>query len=109
MASDLPSDPRFFVLKDDVWGPCDTKFRGVKPVNLGEPAPCPKCGEAIGMLAWLPPYRTELELYGKSPGDFVKGSGDEVLISERMAEAFRAEGLTGLLGFHPVDVVRVRR
>lgn len=25
-----------------------------------------------------------------------------------MDEAFRAEGLTGLLGFHPVDVVRVR-
>jgi hypothetical protein len=61
------------------------------------------------MLTWLPPYRAELELHGASPGDFVKGSGDDVLISERMARAFKAEGLTGLLGFHPVEVVRVRR
>ena len=44
-----------------------------------------------------------------SLGDFVEGPGDDVLVSERMAEAFRAEGLTGLLGFHPVEVVRVRR
>jgi hypothetical protein len=108
MASDLPPDPRFFVLKDDVWGPCDTKFRDVKPVHRGEPPPCPKCGQTIGMLTWLPPYRAELELHGESPGDFVKGSGDEVLLSERMAASFRAEGLTGLLGFHPAEIVRVR-
>ncbi|WP_245919593.1 hypothetical protein [Melittangium boletus] len=31
-----------------------------------------------------------------------------MLISERLAEAFRAEGLTGLEGFHPVEVLRVR-
>jgi hypothetical protein len=61
------------------------------------------------MLPWLPPYRAELELHGQTLGDFVKGPGDELLISERMAEAFRAEELTGLLGFHPAEVVRVRR
>jgi hypothetical protein len=33
----------------------------------------------------------------------------DVLISERMVEAFRAEGLIGLLGLYPVEVVRVRR
>jgi hypothetical protein len=49
-----------------------------------------------------------LELHGQGLGDFVKGPGYDLLISERMAEAFRAEGLTGLLGFHPVEVVRVR-
>jgi len=109
MASGLPPDSRFFVLKDDLWGPRDTHFRAVKPVNRGEPPPCPKCGEPFGMLTWLPPYRAELELHGESFGDFVKGSGDEVLISERMAETLRAEGLTGLLGFHPAEVVRIRR
>ena len=61
------------------------------------------------MRTWLPPYRVELELYGQGLGDFVEGPGQYVLISERVAEAFRAEGLTGLLGFHPVEVVRVRR
>ncbi|MDC0710375.1 hypothetical protein POL68_18000 [Stigmatella sp. ncwal1] len=61
------------------------------------------------MRTWLPPYRVELELHGQSLGDFVEGPGNDRLISERMAEAYRAEGLTGLLGFHPVEVVRVLR
>jgi hypothetical protein len=61
------------------------------------------------MLAWLPPYRVELELHGQSPGDFMEGPGHDVLLSERMAEAARTEELTGLLGFHPAQVVRVRR
>ena len=63
----------------------------------------------MGMLTWLPPYHGVLELYGASLGDFVETTGYDFLISERLAEAFRAEGLTGLLGFHPVEVVRVRR
>jgi hypothetical protein len=109
MASDVGRPPRFFVLKDDVFGRYDTKFHGVKPVSLGEPALCPKCGGIIGMLKWLPPYRAELELHGEHLGDFVKGPGDEVLLSERMAEAFQEEGLTGLLGFQPAEVVRLRR
>ncbi|MDY7228826.1 imm11 family protein [Hyalangium rubrum] len=109
MASDLPPDPRFFILEDDVWGPYDTKFSKLEPASRGDPPPCPKCGKTIGMLMWLPPYRAELELHGQGLGDFVGGPGNEVLISERMKEAFQAEGLVGLLGFHPVEVVRVRR
>lgn len=109
MAVDLPPEPRFFVLEADVWGPHDTRFDTVEPDNLGAPPPCPKCGRTIGMLTWLPPYRVELELYGRGLGDFVEGHGHEVLVSERMAKAFRAEGLTGLLGFQLVEVVRVRR
>ncbi|WP_224369039.1 hypothetical protein [Hyalangium versicolor] len=61
------------------------------------------------MKVWLPPYRVELELHGQDLGDFTRGPGDEILISERFAQAFEVEGLTGLLGFHPVEVVRVRR
>jgi hypothetical protein len=109
MVSEVPPTPHFFVLVDDMWGPHDTKFHHVKPINLGEAPHCPRCGDPIGMLTWLPPYRVELELYGQSLGDFVVGPGYDRLISERMAEAVRAEGLTGLLGFHPVEVVRVRR
>jgi hypothetical protein len=60
------------------------------------------------MLKWLPPHRVELELLGEAFGDFVEGPGYEILISERFLEAFQAEGLIGLLGFHPVEVVRVR-
>ncbi|WP_044180739.1 double-CXXCG motif protein [Hyalangium minutum] len=109
MASEAPLPPRFFSLHDDLYGTHDTQFSDVEPVNLGEAPLCPKCGGVIGMMTWLPPYRVELELYGSALGDFVKGPGYQVLISERMAEAVRAEGLTGLLGFDPIEVVRVRR
>lgn len=109
MASEVPAVHRFFCLDDDMYGTHDTQFSKVEPVNVGEAPECPKCGGVIGLLSWLPPYRVELELYGSALGDFVKGPGFQVLISERMAEAIRAAGLTGLLGFDPVEVVRVRR
>jgi hypothetical protein len=109
MASEALREPRFFTLDDDMWGAYDTKFSKVEPVNRGDAPSCPQCGATIGMLTWLPPYRGELELHGAALGDFVDGPGYDFLISERVAEAFRAEGLTGLLGFHPVEVVRVRR
>lgn len=90
-----------------MWGPHDTKFYEAEPVNLERAARCPRCDGVIGMKTWLPPYRCELELHGQALGDFVRGPGDQVLISEKMAEAFQAEGLTGLLGFHPVEISRV--
>lgn len=55
-----------------------------------------------------PPYRVALELYGKELGDFIRGVGNS-LVSARFVEAFRAEGLRGFEGFHPVEVTRVRR
>src|SRR5436190_23860240 len=82
---------RCFVLEDVLLGPDDTQFRDVKPINLGDAFLCPRCGNAISMLTWLPPYRVGLELHGQGFGDFVEGTGYDVLISERMAEAFRAE------------------
>jgi hypothetical protein len=109
MASELPPSPRFFVLEDDVWGPHDTKFDKVEPANRASAPRCPRCGDPIGMKTWLPPYRVELELYGQNLGDLVDGPGYDLLISERFAEAFRTDGLTGLLGFEPVEVLRVRR
>ncbi|MDY7230180.1 double-CXXCG motif protein [Hyalangium rubrum] len=108
MVSDLPPDPRFFVLEAEVWGPHGTHFDTAAPDNRGDAPHCPRCGEPIGMLTWLPPYRAELELHGGAFGDFLEGPGYEVLLSERLAEAFRKEGLTGFLGFEPVEVLRVR-
>jgi hypothetical protein len=109
MASELQEPSRFFVLDDDMFGRCDTKFSSLDPTNTGAAPRCPKCGDIIGMRTWLPPYRGELELHGQDSGDFVEASGYDFLVSERMAESFRAEGLTGLLGFHPVEVVGVRK
>jgi hypothetical protein len=100
--------PRFYVLQGEMHGRYDTDFLDVEPSNLGTAPHCPKCNDTLGMLTWLPPYRALLELHGKDFGDFIEGPGFEFLISERMAEAFRAEGLSGLLGFHPIEVVGVR-
>ncbi len=108
MATDLSSPLRFFVLKHEMWGPHDTTFISADPVHTAAAPRCPVCGDIIGMRPWLPPHRGEVELHGRAFGDFTRPTGHDVIISERMAEAFRAEGLTGLQGFHPVDVVRVR-
>ncbi len=109
MASEVISAPRFFVLKDELHGAHDTKYDDVEPVNLGEAPKCPQCHSTLGSLSWLPPYRVVLDVYGQSPGDFVRVSSNRILIAERMATAFQEEGLTGLHSFHPVEVLRVRR
>ncbi len=108
MASEVSPAPRFFVLEHELWGPHDTHFSKAAPANIGEAPRCPRCGDPLGMRTWLPPYRGEVKLHGGALGDFIEGPGYDVLLSERMAEAFRAEGLTGLSGFHPLEVLRVR-
>ncbi|MFE8605438.1 imm11 family protein [Archangium violaceum] len=101
--------PRFFVLKDEYRGVHDAEFGRIDDDdNVDEAARCPRCGDFIGMLPWLPPYRVTLDLYGQELGDFMRGVGNS-LVSERFAEAFRSEGLRGLQDFHPVEVRRVRR
>jgi hypothetical protein len=109
VASEPRIEPRFFALEDDVFGHSDTKFFQAEPHHSAEAPVCSRCGGAIGSRVWLAPYRAELELHGESFGDFVKGPGDDVLISERFAELFRAEGLTGFSGFHLAEVERVRK
>jgi hypothetical protein len=109
MASDAHPPARYFVLKEDLSGRYDTQLSKATPVNTGDAARCPQCGGIIGMRTWLPPYRGTVEIHGEAPGDFIAVSGDDVLISQRVAEAFRAEELTGLLGFHPVEILRVRK
>jgi hypothetical protein len=108
MGSEPPG--RFFVLQPDPLGSrYDVDVERVKPVNRGEAPCCQKCGGAIGMMTWQPPHRANLMLHGEELGDFMEASGHDLLVSERFARLFRQEGLTGLEGFHPVEVLRVRR
>lgn len=110
MVSELSVSPRFFVLQKGAIGSrYDVDADKAEPVNCEEGADCPRCGYPIGMMRWLPPYRIELLLHGEELGDYLESSGDDLLVSERFVQAFREEGLTGLEGFHPVEVVRVRR
>ncbi len=108
MDSETSASQRFFVLQEAMGSRHDTVCFTLKPYNLSEDPHCPRCGEGLGALTWLPPYRVELELHGEEPGDYFRGPGYERIVSERFAESFRAEGLTGLEGFHPVEVARVR-
>jgi hypothetical protein len=110
MVSESSESPSFFVMQEgDVGSRYEVDLEKVEPVNRADAPRCPRCGDIIGLLTWLPPFRVELELHGVEFGDYIRSTGYELLISERFAEAFRAEGLTGLEGFHPVEVVRVRR
>jgi hypothetical protein len=107
MASDPGPNPHFFVLRHALGSRHDTSFER-EGNSLGEAPRCPRCGAFIGMREWLPPLRGVLQLHGEDFGDFVKGPGSGFLISKRFADAFRSEGLTGLSGFLPVEVSRVR-
>ncbi|MCP3063719.1 hypothetical protein LXT21_33590 [Myxococcus sp. K38C18041901] len=102
--------PAFFVLTSQRGSPHDTELSTVEDQERGDAPTCPACGGFIGMRTWRAPHRVELKLLGDAPGDFIpsSGVGSDVIISERFADAFRAAGLTGLKGFEPVEVLRVR-
>jgi len=109
MASDAPLyPPRFFVVEKLTEGVHDTEFSKLNR-EVGPALRCPHCGGFVSALTWQPPFQGELELHGKAFGDLIKCSGDDLLVSEHFAAAFTAEGLTGLNGFHPVEILRVRR
>lgn len=101
-----PSALRFFVLEEPSMGPHATDFYSVDG-NTGDSPHCPQCGKHFGSLVRLPPYRGELDLVGKDFGDLVRTGGDDLLMTERMAKAFQQEGLKGLSGFEPVEIIRV--
>jgi hypothetical protein len=99
---------RFFVLDEETLGPHDTQAYAAEPALYGDAPRCVRCHEVLAMKTWLPPFRVELELHGKDFGDFIRGPGNSLLLSERMAEAYLKQGLTGILGFESADVVRIR-
>ncbi|HEY8210242.1 MAG TPA: DUF1629 domain-containing protein [Myxococcaceae bacterium] len=104
----MASEPRFFVLLHDDFGkPHDTTALMGEGFETGDAPTCPVCNGVLGLRQWLPPYRVELTVHGKEgAGDFVECVCN-LLISERMADAFRSERLMGLEGFQPVDVVKM--
>jgi hypothetical protein len=99
----------FYILEDEGIGSrYDTEYEAVRPV-LGEGPRCPLCGGPVDRREWLPPFKVEITLFGKEFGDFCFESPADILVSSRLADAFRQEGLRGLSGFEPVEVVRVKR
>lgn len=87
----------------------ETEFYEEQPSQTGEAPKCRECSKYIGALPWLPPYRVELELWDRVFGDVAFGPGDELLVSERFKTLWHERGLIGLEGFHPVEIVKVKR
>lgn len=104
----MASEPELYVLEDDFHGPNDTSALPHGGIRTGDAPRCPECGRFIGMRELLPPYRVEITVHGKEgAGDFVNWTGDDRMISDRMASAIHSEGLTGFHDFRPVEVVKM--
>ncbi len=98
----------FFHLDGNIVGsPYETRFNNTKPVRLGEARRCPACDDFVSMLPWLPPYRAELQAYGKALADIAFGPGGDLLVSDRFRNAWEAANLRGL-EFTPLERLRVR-
>lgn len=89
--------------------PGDTDYLPEDPVCQGAAESCPLCGNPISLLPWLPPHRAVLEQWDSRMGDVAYGSPEDLLVSERFRACFISAGLRGLLGFEPVEIVRVER
>ncbi len=89
-------------------GEATTDFLQFEPVRLGEAQRCRVCGGFIGGKPDLPPLRVSIETWGSRYGDLVFGPSDQILVSERFKEEYRAHCLTGLSDFGSVEVARVR-
>jgi hypothetical protein len=75
--------------------------------NVGEATRCPRCNRPLTSLKWLPPYRIELETWGREYADVIP-QGDDIIVSERFVQMFRNKGLRGLAEFDPVEVFKVK-
>jgi hypothetical protein len=105
---------QFYVVKqpqpespeDKMGGTNALKEEGFK---VGDAPKCPRCGRFIGMLTWLPPYRVEIETWGKEFGDILEAGGNQVLVSHRFKCLYEDHQLKGLTAFERVEVVKVKR
>jgi hypothetical protein len=103
----MVKEMQFFVLKLKVGTTHETWFSEMKPARQGEAKRCPACDCFVSMLPWLPPYRAELQAYGKALGDIAFGPGGDLLVSDRFRSAWEAANLRGL-EFSPLERIRVR-
>jgi hypothetical protein len=99
---------QFYVLDEFPRGPADTCMSKVKGYSQGDAARCPKCREYVSLLSWLPPFRVVLKLVGNEFGDLVFGVGDDFLVSQHFRDLYQRHGLSGLSGFEPVEVIKVK-
>lgn len=99
----------FYCLEKRFHGDAETIAEEVEGSAVGDARACPACGRTTSMLSWLPPYRVVLEPHGQQFGDFAFfDGGNSFLVSLKFKDAYEANRLTGLTGFNPVDIARIR-
>jgi hypothetical protein len=100
---------RFYDLDRHPSGIAETCFSKKAGYNQGHADQCAVCGAFTSSLTWLPPYQVEIELYGKQFGDLAFGyGGNDFLVSQRFREVYYQHELTGLVGFDPIEVIKVK-
>jgi hypothetical protein len=67
----------------------------IEPISYGPADVCPQCGRYTSHLKWLPPRN--IKLSKAAVGDFVFGSFDYFLVSERFVEAYKTSSLSGIV------------
>src|SRR5262249_11012799 len=85
-----------------------TDFLQAEPHRTSSAPLCEACGNPIGLRRWEPPLRVELETWGLRFGDLAFGPSDEFLVSPRFKTLWEGAQLVGLLGFEPVEIIKVR-
>ncbi len=98
---------RYFVLDNKIGSDAETEYEPNGDVVHGEAARCPKCGNFVGMLAWLPPFAVRLTTFGSVLGDVAFNGATDLLVSERCMTAWRNTGLQGIDRWDSVEVVSV--
>ena len=87
----------------------ETEFSKHGSVNRGPAPVCDECGGYIGLLTWLPPFCVELETWDSVFGDIALDAVQTILVSERFQTLWRERALSGLLGFEPVEIAKIKR
>ncbi len=85
-----------------------TNIMAVAGFNVGEPTKCPACGSITSLLPWLPPYKVEIETWGREFGTLALWA-QYLVVSASFKNLYEENELSGLLEFEPVEVARIKK
>lgn len=77
----------------------------IEPINFGNANVCPQCGRYTSHLKWLSPRN--IKLSKASFGDFVFGSFEYFLASERVVNLYNSSPLSGIVTYEPIRNIKV--
>jgi hypothetical protein len=100
---------QFYVLKNPKSNETDyvTDFLTDDYSQFGDPTFCPFCKTPLTSKAWLPPFKAEIELWGKGFGDIAFSSGENLLVTDHFRSAYIQSNLKGIEEFAPVEIVKI--